>query len=121
MVDIADEPHRRSFQADADQFHAIVGLDHHLGKMRLRRDAIDRDDLIAQAVAHSFGDGPDLLHRWVRAAEVNVPLELPEGRQAFRGRIDRAADQRIGGIAGEGKSPQRHDHVLQLHDGPTGC
>ena len=32
-IHVADQPHRRPFQADADQLHAVVGLDHHLGEV----------------------------------------------------------------------------------------
>ena len=47
-LDVAGQPHRRLFQADADQLHAIVGFDHHLGEVRLRRNAADGDHLHAE-------------------------------------------------------------------------
>ena len=63
---VALEPHRRLFQADADQLHAVVGFDHHLGEVRLGRNAADGDHLHAELVAELFDD--ELLEAWLRRA-----------------------------------------------------
>ena len=52
-LDVTRELHRRNFQADADQLHAVVGFDHHLGEVGLRRNAADRDDLHAEPLAQA--------------------------------------------------------------------
>ena len=66
-LDVALEPHRRLLQADADQLHAVVGFDHHLGEVRVRRDAADRDHLHAELVAQLFDD--ELLEPWSAAGQ----------------------------------------------------
>ena len=82
--------HGRVFEADADQFHAVVGFDHHLCEVRFRRYAADGDDLHAQPIAQAIDDELVLARILARVADTAAELgeELVQTREAFFGRID---------------------------------
>ena len=85
--------YRQLFEADADQLHPVVGFDHHLREVRLRRDAADGDHLHAEAFAQTVDD--ELVLTWIlaRIADATAELvqELVQTREAFFGRINRAS------------------------------
>ena len=118
--DVALEPHGRLFQADADQLHAVVGLDHHLGEVRLGRHAADGDHLHAEAVAQLVDDELFLARIRGRIADAAAELaqELLHLRQAFGRRIDRAVDERLL-LHARRERPQGDDQVLQLQHRPA--
>ena len=111
------EPHRRLLQADADQLHAIVGFDHHLGEVRVGGNAADGDHLHAELVAELLDD--ELFLIGARQPRAHLVQELVHPREAFFGRIDRAVDERILLAATRGKRPQGDDQVLQLDHRPA--
>jgi len=105
--------HRRRFEADADQLHAVVGLDEHLREVGGRRDAVDSHHLRAERLPHA---NDDLLS----AARLRIdPTDLFEvglhRGQPLLLRIDRAADRAVGGMPRR-KRAERCNEIFEQND-----
>ncbi len=115
-IDIADHPHGGFFQPDADQLHAIVAFEQHLGEMRVGRDAADANVLHAEVRPQAIDDHLGVGRRDLRT---HAAQKLLHAGQALGGRVDRTEDHRRFAFAG-GKRSQGHDQILQLQDGASG-
>jgi hypothetical protein len=105
--------HRRPLQPDADQFHAVVGLDQHLGEVRGRRHTLHAHGLRPERLLEPLHDRIDPR---LRVHSAGLGEELLHRGQALGSRVDRAAQDRILRMA-RGKAADRRRQILEQHGG----
>jgi hypothetical protein len=108
--------HRGPLQADADELHAVVGFDEHLGEVAPRGHALHGHRLGPERLAHASHDLVGAPLRIHLADRAEVVLHL---REALLRRIDRTAHEPILRLAWR-KAPQGRRQILEQQRGAAG-
>ncbi len=115
-IDVALEPHGRTFEIDPNQLHAIIGFDHHLGEVRCRRNSTNSNRLRAHRLLEFVDNELRIVGR-CPAAELHEELLHP--RKPFGRWIDRAVQHRRVTLGLRWERTQRSNQVLQFNHRAT--